>query len=482
MGQENLQKSGSLPVLCVDLDGSLVRTDLLAESLLLLLKRNPLFMLLLPFWLLRGRAAFKREIAARVSIDASLLPYNEEVVLYIKRERESGRRIVLATASDLRAAECVAEHLGFFDEIVASDGERNLAGEEKRDVLRQRFGVCGFDYVGDSFKDLPVFAAARKSFVVNPSGSLLARVKREARLERVFEIKTDFWKNLFLAIRPHHWIKNILIFIPYITAHQLTDIPLLLRGLAGVLSFSLCAGAIYLINDLLDLAADRVHPSKKSRPFASGAFPIVYGLPLAGLLLLASGALGLLAGSSFLLVLAAYGVCAVAYSLVIRQVLLLDVFCLAFLYTLRLIAGHAVSGLPYSPWLLAFSMFAFLSLALLKRYVELRRIHSDSRASARERAYRPSDMDQLMNMGATSGYLAALVFALYINSEQMLQFYARPALLWIVCPIILYWFNRIWFLAHRGQVNHDPVVFALQDRVSYITALIMGCILAFASK
>jgi len=437
----------------VDLDGTLVSTDLLLESVLALLKRNPLYLLVLPLWLLRSKAYFKQQIAQRGSLDISTLPYRQDLLDDLKVQRAQGRRIVLATASDAQIARQVADYLKLFDAVFASDGVTNLSGESKRKRLVSEFGEKGFDYAGDHRNDRPVWESARKAIVV-----------QDRRPRLVEHLK---------PLRPQHWLKNILIFVPLLAAQRLFEPALLEKAILAFVSFGCFASSGYLLNDLFDLASDRHHPHKRLRPFAAGSLPLAYGMAMVPILIAIGGIIGALVSPLFLAVALTYLALTTAYSIYMRKIVLLDVIILAGLYTMRLMAGSAAVGIWPSHWLLAFSTFLFFSLALVKRYGELVIVRRQDRAKATGRGYEPSDEELLAAMGVASGYLAVLVLALYINTDTAQAFYSRYQLIWLQCPLLFYWISHVWLIAHRGQMPDDPVVFAVNDRTSRILALLM---------
>ena len=461
--------------LCVDLDGTLIRTDVLWESMLLLLKRNPLYLLALPFWLLRGRAALKKEIAARTELNPANLPYHQPFLEYLKIERSQGRPIILATAADHRLAQSVAQYLGLFTDVVASDGKTNMRGKNKGRTLTERLGKKGFDYAGNSTVDLPVWEEARQAIVVNADERLAQRARKLTEVSHVFNEPHSLARSLMKALRPHQWVKNLIIFVPLITSHKFTDLRLVKDAVLAFIAFSLCASGVYVLNDLLDLESDRQHATKKMRPFAAGRLALSTGLILAPVMLALSAATAWWLSWNFLAVLAFYFVLTTSYSWRVKQMALLDVFFLAGLYTIRLIAGHEATGIDYSFWLLAFSMFIFLSLALVKRFTELKALRQQNRHDSKGRGYVASDLELVAMLGIANGFLAVLVVALYVNSVEVKILYRYPILLLLMCPMLLYWISRVWLIAHRGQMHDDPIVFALKDRVSYlIGALTLG--------
>ena len=481
--QHSKVETGSRVPLCVDLDGTLLRSDLLVESLLALVRRRPLLCLRLPFWLGRGRARFKQEISERVSVDPATLPYNSKLVAYLRNERAQGRRLFLVTASHELPAQAVADHLALFDGVIATDGRRNLKGRRKRDELVERFGEAGFDYAGDSAADLAVWPEARRAITVNAP----ARVRRGLGDREQMAIDTSRQPLIRLVlrlIRVRQWVKSLLVFLPMLLAHRYLDPDPLASAALAFLSFSLGASAVYVLNDLMDVEADRHHPRKCRRPFASGELPLAAGFLLIPLLAGSSLAIALFLPRGFLVALIVYFGLTTFYSLVLKELALVDVIVLASLYTLRIIAGSEATAIVVSEWLLAFSMFIFLSLGAVKRYAELLRVRSQSanETKVKGRGYFGGDLELVVQMGLSSGYIAVLVMALYITSSSVATFYPHPTLLWFVCPLLLYWITRIWLLAHRGEVQDDPLSFAVRDWVTWIVALLGAAILFAASR
>jgi 4-hydroxybenzoate polyprenyltransferase len=460
--------------LCIDLDGTLLRSDLLVESALALLAVRPWMALVLPFWLLRGKAHLKRQLAARVQVDPANLPYDPRVLGLL--QSSPSRHRVLCTASDETLVRPLAEHLGCFDEVIASDGQRNLAGRHKAEALVQRFGTKGFDYAGNDAIDLAVWAHARRALVVNAGTALAKAAAAKCEVQEHWPAPSGRLRTWIKALRLHQWLKNLLVFIPLLASHKMFDVPSVVAATCGFLAFGLCASGVYLLNDLLDLPSDRQHPRKRLRPFAAGTLPLLHGVLLAPLLAVAGLALAWWTEPRFAAVLAAYYALTLAYSLRLKRVVMLDVILLAALYTVRIIGGAVVIGSALSFWLLAFSMFIFLSLALLKRYIELAAMLAEGKISAAGRGYAVDDLPLLQSLGAASGYLAVLVLALYINSPESIALYARPQVLWLLCPMILYWVSRTWVLAHRGEMDDDPVVFAATDRISQVVGVLCAVI------
>ena len=468
--------------LAVDLDGTLLRSDCLFESLFGLLRQQPLAVLRLPLWLARGKAFFKARIAERVDLDVATLPYNTSLLAELKRQRERRECIVLATASNRRYAEQIAAHLEVFDDVMASDESLNLAGGAKRDQLVARFGAGGFDYAGNSRDDLVVWAAAGDAILVDPPAGLAEEARRQANVAEVHPGPPgpEIRQRLVRAMRPHQWLKNLLLFVPLLMAHQLGDALSFSRAVAAFLSFGLCASSVYLLNDLLDLPEDRRHPSKRNRPFAAGTLPIRYGAIGVPVLLVCAFTIAAFLPWQFLGMLAVYYVSTLAYSLLLKQIALVDVLLLAGLYTIRIIAGAAAVAVPLSFWLLAFSMFFFLSLAMVKRVVELRTLERNDQQHAAGRGYSTADLDVLSQFGNSSGFVAVLVLALYINSDGVQRMYAQPELIWLLCPIVLYLIMRVWLLARRDELHDDPVVFVMRDAQSLALAVAGAVLLWFA--
>ena len=468
------------PPLVVDLDGTLVRTDLLAESAVLALKRNPFSAFEMLVWLRRGRAYLKARIAERATLDSTELPYRRAVLEYLQAQRAEGRQLVLATAADEKIARQIADQLGLFDAVFASDGRVNLSGEQKRLRLVSAFGDKGFDYVGNSLRDLPVWSSARQAVLVGPTAHLRRRAAGVAEVERVLDDDPATPLDYLRELRLHHWIKNLLVFAPLVAAHRLTDATFLAQAAIAFLAFGLCASSVYLLNDLMDLEADRHHPRKRARPLAAGRVPVTLAPALILALLAAAVAVSLALPKAVLGTLGAYLVLNIAYSLWLKSVPILDVLVLAGLYTLRIIAGSAAISIWPSTWLLAFSMFLFLSLALVKRYAELMAMRAVEGAKAKARGYRLDDAELLASLGGGAGYLAVLVLALYIDGAAAHALYSRPQLFWVLCVLLLYWISHLWLMAHRRGMHDDPLVFAVRDLTSQVLLGLMAVALVGA--
>ena len=473
--------SRSRPV-CVDLDGTLIRSDLLVESAFGLLRNKPWMAILFPVWLLHGKAYFKERVAQLADIDVSLLPFHKELLAHLADLHASGRSLVLATASHRKYANGVAAHLRIFDEVLATENGHNLSGDNKRAALVGRFGRRGFDYAGNARRDIVVWSEAAEAIVVNPALGVRERVKNLGIPARFFENRRATAPSLAKALRLHQWLKNLLVFVPLLAAHQADDRHLLFQASVAFVAFCLTASSVYLLNDLFDLEADRRHPRKRNREFASGNVSMTYGVALIPLLLVvAIAASYVFLPTTFALALVGYYVLSLVYSLWAKTKVILDVLCLAGLYTLRILGGAAAVSVTPSFWLLAFSMFLFLSLALVKRYSEMAVMRQEGVENATRRGYTVNDLPVLQSMGTASGFMSVLVLALYINNPDVHALYARPDALWGLCPLLLFWISRVWMTTHRGEMHDDPLVFAARDPVSLLVALTSVLVLAVAA-
>ena len=485
-----------LPVgtpLCVDLDGTLVKSDTLVDSTLALARQNPADLLKLPGWLIQGKAALKKHLTASVTLDVAHLPYNRELMQFLEQEHATGRPMYLATAADKVLAERVAEHLNIFTGVFASDGDLNLAGKNKLAAFQDRFGD-NFCYIGNASPDVPLLANCLAPMVANPTSGLLSGL-RSAKVTpvRTFTDKASTLKAWLKAIRLHQWAKNILIFLPLLLAHR-WNLGLIGGTLVAFLAFGLCASGTYIVNDLLDIEADRKHIKKRRRPFASGdlsairgvtvvilflfvAFTLAYFLPQ--IITLIDPRQSLASPLRFMVWLAIYGVTTSAYSFSLKRMVLVDVIVLSGLYTIRIIAGAAATGIPISPWLAAFSIFFFLSLAFVKRFAELEGLRLRGAAPANGRGYLITDIEQLRSFGSASGYVSVFVLTQYISGLNAEPLYTHTARLWLLLPVLLLWISRLWLLASRGELDEDPVVYAITDKRSLLLGvLVIAIVLA----
>lgn len=452
--------------LVVDLDGTLLHTDTLHESALLLLRNQPHLVFLLPFWLLGGKAHLKQTLAAHAQLNALSLPYNHALIDYLRFQKKQGRTLVLCTATDKRIAEAVALHLGLFDAVMATEGNTNLAGHAKAAALVERFGEQQFDYIGNADTDLAVWAKAKQGIVVNCSASLVSRAQAIVDVVHVIAQPPISFSEWLRVFRVHQWVKNILLFVPVLAAHQAITGELGITLLLAFIAFSLCASSVYIANDLLDLESDRQHPRKCHRPFAAGHVPVALGVVLAPLLMVLSFVLAAFVNASFFIWLLIYFAITCAYSWGLKRLVLVDCLTLAILYTLRIVAGAAAVHVPLSFWLLALSIFLFLSLAFIKRYAELQVHDSNSVSKVHGRGYYTSDASLVQQLGVSSGFAAVLVLALYLNSTTVVLLYRTPEIIWVAVPLMLWWLSWMWLKAHRGLMHDDPIVFAMKDKTS----------------
>jgi 4-hydroxybenzoate polyprenyltransferase/phosphoserine phosphatase len=480
-GVSSALESARLRPLCVDLDGTLVKSDTLVDSLLVLVRSYPRQAAMAPLWLRGGKAAFKAQVASRVALDLDHLPWNRRVLEYLATQRAMGRKLYLATGADTRIAQRIAGHLGLFDEVLASDGLTNHTGKHKLTSLRERFAGQGFDYIGNARPDGPVLAECGEAMVANPTRSLRELIRsHKIPVVRSFDDRTAAGKSFLQAIRLHQWAKNVLVFVPLVLAHAFR-LPLLLNALLAFFCFSLCASATYVVNDLLDIEADRRHPKKRYRPFAAGDLSATSGVGIAMLFLAAAFTGAAFLPRPYLGWLLVYLMATLAYSLRLKRVVLVDVLLLSGLYTLRLLAGAAAVSVRISPWFAAFSIFLFLSLAIVKRFSELQNIRAQGGSLANGRGYLLTDIEQLRSFGTMSGLGAVVIFALYINGGEVAHLYRNPNRLWLIMPLLLLWIFRVWLLASRGELDEDPVIFAVTDRMSLLICLAIALIAAFAT-
>jgi 4-hydroxybenzoate polyprenyltransferase len=462
--------AGSLLPLAVDLDGTLLRGDSLWEGVAVLLRTRPWLLLLCPFWLLGGKARFKAKLAREVSLNPSRLVWNEELLAFVKKEHAAGRPLLLVTGANQMWVDQVAAHFGIFQQAAGSTSDCNNTASRKRERCIALCGENGFDYLGDSASDLPVMQAARQALIVGRDSRLHRRVQAAGvPIAAVFSFPSGrgaVWRTL----RVHQWSKNLLLFVPAFVGMRWMNGAVMLSALWGVVAFCLAASACYLINDLVDLPNDRRHPAKRLRPLASGEMPLLFGFLAAPVLLFGSL---LIAGSlprPFLWLLLLYQAGTLAYSFWLKRLLMADVTVLAGLYTVRILAGGAATSIVVSPWLLLFSVCIFSSLAFLKRFVEFQ----DSETESESRAYQKDDAPLLAAMGIGSAMISILVLALYINSDSVRILYREPHFLWPACPLLMYYLNRLWLLARRRELTHDPVWFVIRDKAAYVVLALVA--------
>lgn len=457
--------------LCVDLDGTLLKSDLLYESIAYLLKKNIFYFFLIPFWFFKGRYFIKYKLHSYLSPNIKSMTYNNDIINFIKKEKTKGRKIILVTATVQSLAEKVAEHLMLFDEVIGSKDNVNLVGSNKGDYLLSLYGKGGFDYIGDSVKDLFVWKYCRLAHVVTKNSFFTESVAKTAEIGHVFDDRTNNFKVFLRQIRIHQWIKNLILFLPPLLAHKI-DLQLFLQGLAGFIAFSLTSSGIYIINDIADLESDRNHTVKRHRPIASGEFKLTTSFKIIPLFILSGLLISYFTlGDNFTLILLTYTFITILYSFKLKKIFVFDIITLSLLYSIRLIAGGIATSTEISQWLFGFSMFIFLSLGAMKRYTELKGLIEENKTKTRGRDYYTEDIPLINIIGISAGMISTLIFILYIDNPEVIKLYNNPFYLYLITPVVLYWILRMWFIAHRGSMNEDPVVFALKDKTSYYTAL-----------
>lgn len=471
----------SAPVpLAVDVDGTLLKTDLLHEAALQFVAHHPWETPRLVGWALSGKAALKAKLADRVDPVIATMPLREETLAVIREAQAEGRPVYLASASDRRYIEQLAERVGGIAGVFATDGVTNLAGEAKARKLEEEFGPGGFDYAGDMPVDLAVWKSARRALVVAHSSGFEARV-RKSFPDAEFIARPRVRPRPFIkALRVHQYAKNALIFLSMIAGHQL-GVAAIIDSFLAFLCFCAAASSAYLINDLLDLPGDREHPRKRNRPIANGSLPIVSAVILGAALLPLSLAVAyLFLPLGFLAVLILYVVATLGYSLVLKRKVIVDVIMLAGLYTIRVLAGAAATDAAPSKWLLMFSLFLFLCLAIVKRCSELVQRRDAGKTKTVGRGYRVEDLAVLFPLAAAAATGAVFVVTLYTSSPEVMALYRHPIRMWLMCPILIYWTSRMLILSNRGQLHDDPVVFALTDRQSLLVGVLAAGVIAIS--
>jgi 4-hydroxybenzoate polyprenyltransferase len=474
----SLPSAVAAPVpLIVDLDGTLVATDTLWELIVGFLKANPLRIFLLLQWLFSGRARFKKRITSAVTLDVECLPYRPECLEWLRSQRESGREIYLATGADSGLASQIASYLQLFDGVISSDGHINATGGNKSELIASALGGQPFEYAGNAMIDIHVWCKSLNAIVVAPNrGVISALNRRNIPIAQYFpgpRINLQTWLN---AIRAHQWVKNVLVFTPLLTSHRVFDFAGMARASCGFLIFCLVASSTYLINDLMDLPADRRHATKSKRPLAAGLIPIPSAILAVFGLLTAAALFSMLLPWHAALLVFGYSLATVFYSAELKKLLMADVVALALFYTARLLYGGLVTGIEISIWTLAFCAFSFFSLAAAKRINDLAKAKLSISESLRHRAYQAQDLTALVALAAATSNIAVLVLILYINSQQGERLYRHPQFLWTMCVPLLYWFSRILLLANRGKLADDPILFATKDRATYFVLASMAAI------
>ncbi len=467
--------------LCVDLDGTLLRGDTFWEQVFFHFRREPLFALRFVGWALRGKRYTKDRLAALALPPAETWQFSPKLIEWLQAARASGRRIELVTGAHRPAAELAAAQVGGFDAVHATTPDRNLTSSRKAAFLREQHGASGFDYAGNSSADLPVWRDAHTAHVWHARPALVRRLRAaHARVEEHDSLPPT-GGVLLSQLRVHQWVKNLLVFLPVLLAHRLGDVTAWTASAIAFLCFSLAASGAYCLNDLLDLPADRLHPEKRSRPLAAGNLAPVAGVALAITLPLAALALSLLLPRLFTLAVGLYFGATVAYSTAIKRIAGGDVVFLTGLYALRILAGEYATGIVVTQWLLGFSVFFFLSLSLLKRHGELLAMADAEEGAVPGRGYRREDVEVVRSFGTASAYVSVLVLVLYMSGETVVKLYRYPKAIWLVGPLLLFWFHRLWFFSARGLIPGDPIPFVLRDPMSYAVGALTAVILYIAA-
>lgn len=464
-----------------DLDDCLLKTDLLYEHWLILFKTKPLMFLQSFIWLLKGRAYFKMQIAKNVSVRPQLLPYRHEVLAYLKNVKaEQKATLILASASPTPWVQDIANYLGIFEYTIASTAKKNMKGSNKLEAIKEHLGTQEFTYIGDHLADLQIWKESICIGSVNPSQSLKTKIEALNKpTQYFFDEKKSYWKLIVKQIRPHQWIKNALVFLPALAGHKILNSLTIENGIIAFAGFSFSASFVYVLNDLLDLRSDRNHHSKKNRPFASGDLPIKHGVLLLPTLLASSIFCAAILPIQYLGWIATYLILNLAYSVYLKQSVVVDIIILSMMYTLRIFAGSAATSVPVSEWLLSFSTLFFFSLACVKRYTEI--IRSKNKLTIDGRGYRQVDHPMIQSLGVGSGLISILIILLYLQSKEIRALYQHPQNLWFATPVLLFWISRIWVLTNRDEIHDDPVVFAVKDKVSWACFAIIGVILGLST-
>jgi 4-hydroxybenzoate polyprenyltransferase len=460
--------------LCVDLDGTLIKTDSIIETIIIAIRKSPFIIVLLPFWLIRGKNYFKNKIVSFGIPDVTLFPYNQPVIDRILTARTQGRKIILTSASKESIVKAVGEHLNLFDELIYSSDNYNNRSENKVKLLVRKFGERGFDYVGNGYADLPVFAYTNKSILISDNKHLIKKAESISYQFEIIQLNRNNFRNLIKGMRIYQWIKNLLIFLPFILAHQWNNVDIAVTTVIGFLCFSFVASFIYLINDLMDLESDRKHSHKSKRPFASGELSPIIAFATISLPVLASFVISFLyLPVNFGWVLISYFILTCLYSLYLKKLAIIDIITLSVLFTIRILSGAQIGEIYLSKWFLAFSLFLFLSLAIVKRYAELTNLLKRNLTKTSGRGYQTDDMGILLSMGTSSGFISVLIFLFYLFSPEVSKLYQNPFYLIPVSMVLLFWISRMWFLARRGEMNEDPIVFTSKDIFSYFMMLVV---------
>jgi 4-hydroxybenzoate polyprenyltransferase len=462
-----------LSTLYVDLDGTFIKSDMLLESCLAAIKEKPYLIFMLLVWLTKGRSYLKAKLAEHSSFNVTTIPLNRQTSAFITDQKGKGRRIILATASNEDIAQKFVDAYPIFDGFLASTPIHNLKGACKlEEILKVS---ADFSYMGNSSEDFVLFEKAQESYLVNPTKAAVKLNNGDFVIKKVLDYDPSLpkFKVWFKQLRIHQWIKNVLIFVPILISNQFTDLALLTSTIIGFICFGMLASSTYILNDLVDLESDREHPRKCKRPLACCELSILDGTYVASILFVVA-MLGALAISiDFFLVLLMYLVLTVSYSLKLKRYFAMDVIALASLYTIRIFAGAAILGVTVSFWLLSFSMFIFLSLALVKRCAELVALQSTEKENVSGRDYNVGDLTVFTSFGVTASMLAILMYCFYMNSDILSNQYQEPELLWLSLPAFGYWLMRMWVKTIRGEMHDDPIVYSLRDKGSLVSISIM---------
>jgi 4-hydroxybenzoate polyprenyltransferase/phosphoserine phosphatase len=461
--------------LILDLDGTLLAADLLVETFVLYIRRNPLRAFIVLLWLLRGPAHLKARLAEATRLDVDSLPAREDVVALARAHAAAGGRVFVYTAAHGALAARLLERFDFLEDVVGSDGAVNLKGARKAAAMAARF-PNGFVYVGDSAADLPVWAIAAEAVFAGHSGRVLHRLRRLGVATRVTSPPPAGLRDWAAAFRPHQWAKNTLVFVPLALGGALGDVRAWGACAGGFLAMNMLASGSYVLNDILDLADDRAHWSKSARPFAAGRLSILAGLVAAPAAIVGGLAVGRLTGGAApAAMLALYLATTLAYSFGLKRTPILDLAVIASLFTLRLALGVTCAHVTWSPWLLVFSMLAFSSLSGAKRFTELARLRARGGDRLAGRGYRADDAPFLLALGVSLSVAAVLVMVLYLIEEAFrADLYRTPQLLWALPVGLALWFSRVWLLCGRGELHDDPVAFAVRDRISLVLGGVLG--------
>lgn len=455
------------PPLCVDLDGTLIYSDTLAELFLRMIKKRPCYLIFLPFWLLRGRAFLKIKMEEICGKYVKHIPFNDSFLKYLNSKKAEGHKLYLATACPKNLAKKLVESLNLFEEVWGSSSEINLKSAKKAELLLEKFGENNFIYAGNDAPDLEVWRHAQSLVLVNVKKSL----ERKAAMENptknilVFSEKKSAFKAFFRATRIHQWAKNILIFVPLFLSHSYFKIDKIGEALLAFLAFGLCASASYIFNDIMDVENDRLHASKRRRPIAAGHFSIASALIIAFSFMAISVLISAVLSVNTLLVLLLYTALTLSYSFYFKRIVLLDIIILSSLYMIRIYYGSTAISVATSFWLMSFSIFIFFSLGFMKRYIELQKMENTNE-KIKGRGYVYSDAQIIAPVGIASGILSLVFYVIYVDKVAF-QLYERPSFLMFGAIIFLYFIVKTWIMAARKLVHDDPIVYAIKTKENY---------------